>query len=336
MRKYLQIKLLVFFLVIIVGCSPSRNSIGIDIFDTKTGKHRFIPSGNFREVVVLVNEDKKEFYTLEREGNKFKYRTRNYEGTELKNSLIPMFSDGYCGNHSYTVTPDGQKFVYLKEGTKNLYLYDVKTGEESIIPENIIESMVNMCELKFISDKDFILALSNSVNNSVTAIYKMNIISKNKTLICSPVDLGGWGKFCFDRNKKYFSFWDAKEEYSIYGNYDIYDLANSKHLSTILGANKLFNGMGLSPSGGKFVFAEGGMIKIYDTATQKTSELKTSKPVSWVSGFMDEENILISNENIYSIYNIGTKKEHRLGNISANGNIFIIPGEGLIMFETGF
>lgn len=168
---------IIFILVLILsGCSQP----GIKLLNLNTDETVFFSgkSGYFDEIVPMpINS--KFIYTIYREEDHLKLDKRDLSGALVKGHHIPLFSE-YYGFNKYALSLDETKFVYYKNNTNNIYLYDLLTKSEFLLCKSIVSSEVTIVGIFWISNNELIIILDadEDIGRKVGEILKVDVSSK--------------------------------------------------------------------------------------------------------------------------------------------------------------
>jgi len=144
-----------FLMIVPLVCCASPD---ITVFNAKTGQRSSPSCYSFRQSLVEINTESRQYSTLVREnhmfgGATFTYITYSERSRKLKEYEFPLLFEGYGGARDYAVR-DG-KMAYLKQKhfapdtpveviraqstrTPPLYVYDMATKSEKVIVPNVM------------------------------------------------------------------------------------------------------------------------------------------------------------------------------------------------------
>jgi len=144
-------------LIITVCMSGCLHPTGVSIIDSKTAESTFIPSWASHCAILLVDDQKREFVTIEWRSNKYLLRTRDYEGKLISEKKIDIFNGYFLATHIYSLSPNGKCLAYLAENDRSLFSYDLDTFQKTMLIEDIVSEMTFFRGIQWISDSELLI-----------------------------------------------------------------------------------------------------------------------------------------------------------------------------------
>lgn len=168
------------------------SSPDITLINTKTGKRCSPPYSTFRQSIVDINTESRQFSTLKKKNNILKndtlvYTTYDENCRKLKEQTLPMFLES-CdpGGPDKTFTIRNSNFAYTKivkqkndeDRTKELHLYDMVAMKDRIVAPNFtLRGYKEVSFMQWISNDEIILIHGN--------IFIINIVSgEQRNIYC--------------------------------------------------------------------------------------------------------------------------------------------------------
>jgi Tol biopolymer transport system component len=336
-NKMLLIICLVFN-VFLAGCFSFDFGIGIITLPSYRKIKIPLASRDYAEVIVKVDEQNRIFHTLQRIGDRLQMRTINFEGKVINRKLLPLFTESYCAQNKYTVSPDGNNIIYFKYNTKSLHIYDISTSTESVLLKNFASSGHSIKNISYLSETDIIIIASNDeeIGREGNVIFRLHIPSGKATTIISPIYLSEF-YYAFSKSKRYLAFWDGRKKYDIYGNIKILDLNTFQIIKTTSNEGEsLMSNPSWSPSEKLIAYVKGNSIM---TLSLEGTQERTIKEfhenyICYRLKFLDERTILyvLQKEELFNIFSgprtilldIDSGKERKGPRLNYNEDIYIV------------
>jgi hypothetical protein len=261
------ISLIVCFLL---GCTSQP---GIKVCNLKNNKS-FVFSGKsgFYDEIVPMSMDSNFVYSIYKQDKHLQLVKRDLKGAILKQHSIPLFSEWY-GATPYALCPDENKFVYYKDNTRDIYLYNLSTKSESVLLKEIASSQFAIKGI-FWMDSDILIVVlddDEAIGRTSGGILKFKI-STNAALgmlrIEDPLD---------------YSFSPASMLLAVTqmargSGLTIIDLHHLSIVSEIQNSDKItwMNKPAWDRSGMKLIYADGfGVLRLYNTKDKSVVDLLT-------------------------------------------------------------
>jgi len=260
------------FLFLLTGCS----GFGIAFIDVNTLKIDTISSGHDRESIISVNEDKKEFYTIQRPDSGFILRIRDFNGKIKEETPIPPIFTWYYGMHTYTFAVKERGIVYFNNHSKSLNLYKIDLKNDTCLIKNLTTSVVCLYYLKYIPPDDLIIILDEdeTVGRLYPEIIRYSFNTQKIIRLYTAKALMSSG-CALSPDNKLLAFWEGIEQHDIYGNIKVMDLSTNKIVFNIECDDKaLVGNICWSSSGDKIGYTESDNIKTFDIKTGKIELVK--------------------------------------------------------------
>lgn len=342
-KQILTISLLIILLYISGGCLS--HDVDIRILDFKTSKTTDIATYSYyKETVIRINNGNNFFYTLQRRGNVFRLRTRNYKGEELDLKILPLFFEGYGGGTDYTISPDGKKFIYFSDKTNSLIIYDIYSKKKSILIRKFSPSSVNIKLMTFISESEIIIGLDKNEWQPECRIFKFDIVSKKSSSLSTPNDMCGFD-YALSPGFKFLAYLDCKGESD--GEIVLLNLSTAKKSVIVKGRFFCINNLCWNNNGQKLGYSDNHKIKIIDLRTKDVITVKTYAEdlICYELKFLGDERLiyLLGNGSLapirqpLKILNISTGKDiTEIKNFRLNGKLYIVDGGNIMISVVGY
>jgi len=334
-------------------------NVGIGIIDTSTGEMVFVKSDRFREVVVLIDESQKKFYTLrkikewqrpqQQKDGEVEMRTINTDGEVIDTKQFPIFLDGYAGKTDYAFSPDSKKFLFYSFEDKSLNLHQFDTKSNANLISNVSSSGYSIKFIEWISDKQFIIALSDDEKSGRLAneIVLYDIDARKKSTLYNPTYLSSSYNHKLSKSGRYLAFGDGAEEYSSYENIKVLNVQTGNIVYTVPHSGRtLFFDVDWSPNEDKLVYIMNNTIFTYSLQDQEEGVIKkfsTDKSVSSVF-FLDQNRIVYRvrdrvkdrGKSFLHTISLDKKNENQLIEAAFNGDLYIVDQGRYIICELGY
>ena len=278
---------IVFFIMLaLFGCS---NQPGIKVVNFKNNESIvFSGESGFYDEIVPMSMDDKFIYSIFKKNNHIELVKRNLAGSILKQDRIPLFSKWY-GSTPYALSPDESKFVFYKDNTRNLYLYDLLGKKESLLLKDISSSAFTIKGIFWMDSDNLIILLDEDedIGRKGGEIFKMKVSTKatvEKLELDDPHD---------------YSFSSASMLLAVApmvrgAGIKIIDLRNFAIVSEIPNFNKLtwMNLPAWNRSGTKLVYLDGaGVLSIYNIKDKSSVSIQNipKGEVGYFTGILNDD-----------------------------------------------
>lgn len=210
-------------------------NVGIGLIDLKTRSRVFLPSDGYREVIVNVQEEQRQFQAFQRTGDQLRMRTIGFDGRILGQKTIPLLVDRPAANkNTYAVSPDASRVVYHDFSTQGLRLYDIASGADTALMDRVASTGVEIAGMWFLSPQEVLLFLlaDHKLGRGRAAVVRLNIETGEARTIVEPL-------YCFpgdmslSRSKRYLVYWEGRKKHDIYGDARVLDLTTSAIVGTV-------------------------------------------------------------------------------------------------------
>jgi len=177
-----------------------------------------------RAIVLSVDEQRREFVTMDYTADKVMLTAIDYEGKRIGEKNIAMFNSRNYLQQVSAISPDKRYFVYLNRADRSLYLHDFETGEKTkIIEKQFVSSELFLIGMCWISDTEFLIfkmkgppAMYSPLNDS--SLTRFN--AKTKTVV-KKIELTNPEKFKVSPLKNYLLVLDSD---MVYPDLKLFDL----------------------------------------------------------------------------------------------------------------
>jgi Tol biopolymer transport system component len=329
-------------LITLAACSGCI-SPDIAVIDMRSGRMVSPPNASMRQVVLSVDPKAQTFFTMVKQDSLFRLNKFDSACHKLSQRTVPVFTSGYCGSGGYALSGDGGKLVYLKDDTRNLYLFDFATQKETLVWEGIANDSQEIPLLTWISDSNIVAVLrefpgSDRRTNEVVVI---GIPSGKRRTVFAPTDPASFD-YALSPDGSLLAFADASERNDIDGVIKIVELQNGSLHKTLGSGKNLIGRPCWNPDGTELVFVEGRELKVWRIADNTTRTLHSFPDriicyyvvfgnglVGYVAGTSD------SFSKPMVILNSNDGKQLRTINAPFNGGLFLLNGSTIVC-EIGY
>jgi len=202
-------------LIITVCMSGCLHPTGVSIIDSKTAESTFIPSWASHCAILLVDDQKREFVTIERRSNKYLLRTRDYEGKLISEKKIDIFNGYFLATHIYSLSPNGKCLAYFSGDDRSLWLYDLETLRKTKLINELVSSMAYLNGVQWISNTDILIFKEKSSPSMYSylddsSLTRFNV--KTRSLV-RKIELSSPERFKISPSKNYLLLLDSVSGY---------------------------------------------------------------------------------------------------------------------------
>lgn len=242
----------------------------IALIDISTSRVIYPKYTSRRQVIVSVDHENQYFLTMTRGENEFLIRKYDQNCEELDKRSIPFFTKFYWGTDHYAMSPDGNRIVYLKDKTRNLYLYDLNEKEEYMIYEDIASLLNYIRMIEWLSNEELLIILTKDpvVKRYDNEIVVFNLINGGKKVLAKPAYI--LYEFAISPNRQFLAYWERVNKHST-GCIQVLDLKNGQIIATIGEGKKLITEPYWSLDGKRLGYVEGNCIMIFSRDTNSSN-----------------------------------------------------------------
>ncbi len=248
----------------------------IAILDLTTGQMVHPPYSGMRQVLVAVDRTAGTFTTLARQEDRFRVRTLDAAGRTVDETTIPLFTESYAGATHYALSRDGRRLVYLKDGTSNLYLFDLPTARETLLWAGITTSAMEFPRLEWLAASKVLVVLREHSGSTRKAneVTVLDIATGDRQVIYRPVYPSSFD-YSLSPDASLFAFRDGNSREDVHGVLKILSLQTGR-LRATLGGGLQVSGLPVwSPDGAELGFVEGRDLKVWTLADGQVRILRT-------------------------------------------------------------
>jgi len=327
------------FVAACAGCmSPD-----IAVVDMYSGRAFHPPHGGMRQAIVSVDGKAQTFTTMIKDGSVFRLQTFNPTCEKVLERSIPVFTSGYCGSTGYAFSRDASRLVYLKDNTRNLYLFDIATGKETLLWEGIAGSWLEIPRLAWISESRVVAVLREYPGSErrTNVVVVLDVPSGERRTIYEPTYPASFD-YSLSPDGSLLAFEDGNKRHDIYGTIKVLDVHSGMLRATLGTGNRLIGRPCWNPTGTELAYVDGKDLKVWRVSDNATRTLRAFHEeficyrlvfgtgiVAYVGGKSD------SAIRPLVILNSADGKELRTINEAFNGGLFLLT-DRTVVCEIGY
>ncbi len=300
-----------------------------------------------RAIVLSVDEQRREFVTMDYTDDKVILTAMDYEGKRIGEKNIAVFNSRNYLQQVSAISPDKRYFVYLNRADRSLYLHDFETGEKTkIIEKQLVSSELFLTGMCWISDTEFLIfkmkgppAMYSPLNDS--SLTRFNAKTKK---VVKKIELTNPEKYRISPLKNYLLLLDSD---MVYPDLKLFDLKNLELLD--FRKNSGFDYITQpcwSPSEEYigYIKKKSIIIRSRNSGSEKVVKVLTKDAICYHLAFLNENTIIFTygteknpdDENILRAIDLTTGKESILlkGEI-LSGSIYVIDNGKKLIAEVG-
>jgi hypothetical protein len=263
--KKLSTQLAVFAILCILFLLSGCMGPDIAVMDVATGKTRHPGYSSGRQILVGVDDSNQCFRTMGREQDHLVIRTFDKTCREINRGTIPLFASGFCRQEGRALSPDGRRIVYYKDSARDLCLYDLDAGQETVVWTNIARFSIYVPKIEWLSNSELLVVLrgDSDVAGSRDEIGIFDLVSGGKKVLVYPCDIFS-SRYDLSPDRRFLAYQDKRSKHSIYGDIKVLDLKSGLIVATIgSGKDELMGAFAWSHDGTKLAYVEGPRLSLF-------------------------------------------------------------------------
>jgi len=299
-----------------------------------------------RAIVLSVDEQRREFVTMDYTADKVILTAIDYEGKRIGEKNIAMFNSRNYLQQVSAISPDKRYFVYLNRADRSLYLHDFETDEKTkLIEKQLVSAETFLRGVKWISDSEILIFKEKSIESLYSPIDDSSITRfnvKTKSIV-KKIEVACPEKFKVSPTGKYLMILDG---FSIRQDIKLFDLKTLELLEFRKNSGfELIDDICWSPSEEfiGYVKKKSIIIRPRNSKNEKVVKILPKDTICFFLSFLNENTLIYrygapNSQERYILWSIDltTGKESILiKNEILSGDIYVIDNGKKLIAEVG-